>query len=67
VKCGLAPAAAHCHDLPGAEAELRLKGLAAVGAFPLLGPPMYPVVMSRRLLAILTHAYIAKARFAAKF
>ena len=63
---GLAPAAAHRHDFPGTEAELRLEGLAAVGTLALLRSSMDPVMMGCRLLAVLTYTYIAKARLASE-
>lgn len=63
---GLAPAAVHRHDLFGPETELRLKGLAAIGTFTLLGPPVNPMVVGCRLLAILAQAHVVETRFARK-
>ena len=64
---GLAPATAHRYDFPGAETELRLEGLAAVGTLAFLRSSMDPMMMGCRLLAILTYTYITKARLASEF
>jgi hypothetical protein len=60
----LAPAAAHRDYLLRGEAELRLEGLAAVGALALLRAPVDPVMIRHLLLPVLAYPHVPKARLA---